>query len=929
MLGLSVANVVGVPAATWLGQTPRLALGVLGGRACSALVTVAPGPGAGPAPRPADRTATGRRSCARCKNPQVLLTLLVGAVGFGGMFAMYSYIAPTVTEVDRPARVGDPAVPARLRARQGRRHLARRPARRLVGAPRRWSSARSAMGARRWRSFTVTSRYAVPACSRVFAVAVLGSVLVVNLQMRLMQVAGDAQTLGAAMNHASLNIANALGAWLGGARDRRRASATRAPSWVGAGLSFAGLLVLGRLGAACTGATCARRRPWRRRPRSPRAACRSTRRRPGCRRAAAAPLRSRPDPGEPVRLDDVPRRGVVLGGVDQDPPQAEAALLDRREAVPDDEGAGLGHRPAAPGLGVRRGSRSPPPVRASGRTARCSPDCRSVSGSATAQLTPGAVGQPLAAAEQVVLGVRPGVRRGHLTQPVRRALVGAGLDDPVGVLGPERAAAPRRSPASRGTCSQVVRGARSSSACSAPDPGVVQLAALGQPPLDGPVAAEAEPPGRPPGRPVAPVGPPDHGRAARARSKPQSSSSPRARCTIPRPRAHGCAPYAISARRVALVAQLDRAAEPRRRRRRRGPRPRTPSDPSRPARRDDLPRRTASASLARCRAPAPSSTAGSAGRRTARGPRRRPRLVWRAASTTPSVSTGTSSGSSRADSVAVIGHPVERACPPANPCRRRMDEATDHERHAREHRACRRLRPHRRRVRRRRDRAGVAAGQPGPRAAPRAAAAGGSSPSSTRTPTGSSPRCRSASRWPGFLSAAFGGATLSGDLAPKLVGPRDCPRARPTSSRWSLVTIAISYVSLVIGELAPEAARACSAPRRSRWRSAPTVDRIATIVPPGHLAAVDVDQPRRAAARRRPERAARADVRRGAARARRRARDARRGGAPDRRGRLRGRRPADPRGDDPAHRGRLPRRRRRRSTRPPRRRCTSRTRATR
>ena len=31
-----------------------------------------------------------------------------------------------------------------------------------------------------------------------------------------MDVAGDAQTLGAAMNHASLNLANALGAWLGG-----------------------------------------------------------------------------------------------------------------------------------------------------------------------------------------------------------------------------------------------------------------------------------------------------------------------------------------------------------------------------------------------------------------------------------------------------------------------------------------------------------------------------------------------------------------------------------------------------------------------------------------------------------------------------------------------------------------------------------------
>ena len=51
---------------------------------------------------------------------------------------------------------------------------------------------------------------------------VLGSVLVVNLQLRLMDVAGEAQTLGAAMNHASLNVANALGAWLGGPGHRRR-----------------------------------------------------------------------------------------------------------------------------------------------------------------------------------------------------------------------------------------------------------------------------------------------------------------------------------------------------------------------------------------------------------------------------------------------------------------------------------------------------------------------------------------------------------------------------------------------------------------------------------------------------------------------------------------------------------------------------------
>ncbi len=65
-----------------------------------------------------------------------------------------------------------------------------------------------------------------------------------NLQMRLMYAAGEAQTLGAAMNHASLNAANALGAWLGGVVIAAGYGYT-APSWVGAALSFGGLVVLG------------------------------------------------------------------------------------------------------------------------------------------------------------------------------------------------------------------------------------------------------------------------------------------------------------------------------------------------------------------------------------------------------------------------------------------------------------------------------------------------------------------------------------------------------------------------------------------------------------------------------------------------------------------------------------------------------------
>jgi DHA1 family inner membrane transport protein len=91
--------------------------------------------------------------------------------------------------------------------------------------------------------FTVTSAWFLPGLLTTFAVSVLTSLVAVGLQMRLMQVAGDAQTIGAAMNHSALNLANALGAWLGGVVIAA-GYGYRAPSFVGAGLSLLGLVVL-------------------------------------------------------------------------------------------------------------------------------------------------------------------------------------------------------------------------------------------------------------------------------------------------------------------------------------------------------------------------------------------------------------------------------------------------------------------------------------------------------------------------------------------------------------------------------------------------------------------------------------------------------------------------------------------------------------
>ena len=130
------------------------------------------------------------------------------------MFALYSYIAPVVTDVAGLSRgtvplvllvygvggivgtalggrladwalfrslVGSLVVAVRA-ADVGRADRALGPACSSGCSPCRWPP-------RRWRS---------------------------RLQLRLMETAGEAQMLGAALNHSALNLANALGAWLGG-----------------------------------------------------------------------------------------------------------------------------------------------------------------------------------------------------------------------------------------------------------------------------------------------------------------------------------------------------------------------------------------------------------------------------------------------------------------------------------------------------------------------------------------------------------------------------------------------------------------------------------------------------------------------------------------------------------------------------------------
>jgi MFS transporter, DHA1 family, inner membrane transport protein len=77
----------------------------------------------------------------------------------------------------------------------------------------------------------------------LFGIGAAGSAVAPALQTRLMDVAQDAQTLAAALNHSSLNIGNATGAWVGGLVIAAGYGYS-APAAAGAALAAAGLVVL-------------------------------------------------------------------------------------------------------------------------------------------------------------------------------------------------------------------------------------------------------------------------------------------------------------------------------------------------------------------------------------------------------------------------------------------------------------------------------------------------------------------------------------------------------------------------------------------------------------------------------------------------------------------------------------------------------------
>ena len=212
MLGLSTANVLGVPFATWIGQIAGwraafgvvAALGVLTALLCRLSLHRMPAPdGASPL------TELGA-----LRRPQVWLTLGIAAIGFGGLFAVYSYITPMLTNVTGTTEAAVPVILAVI----GTGMIAGG----LFGGWLADQGVMRAVGRLLILNIVVLGLLALTAHSlpavtiNLFMMGFAGLGIGPALQTRLMDVAEDAQALAAALNHSAFNTANALGAWLGG-----------------------------------------------------------------------------------------------------------------------------------------------------------------------------------------------------------------------------------------------------------------------------------------------------------------------------------------------------------------------------------------------------------------------------------------------------------------------------------------------------------------------------------------------------------------------------------------------------------------------------------------------------------------------------------------------------------------------------------------
>ncbi|MBD9370981.1 MFS transporter [Xanthomonas sp. XNM01] len=211
MLGLTLAMLIGNPLATWMGQIVswRWAFAAV---TLISLVTV--GMIAAFLPLDPQRPKENPMNELRAFNRlPVWQALAIGAIGFAGMFSVFSYLAPTLINVTRvdaawiPLGLAGFGLGGVIGNMLGG-WLFDRLQFRAVAVMLLWATAMLLL-------FPLMAQAPWSILLATVAIGLMGGMGAI-LQSHLMDVAGEAQTLAAASHHAAFNAANALGPWLGG-----------------------------------------------------------------------------------------------------------------------------------------------------------------------------------------------------------------------------------------------------------------------------------------------------------------------------------------------------------------------------------------------------------------------------------------------------------------------------------------------------------------------------------------------------------------------------------------------------------------------------------------------------------------------------------------------------------------------------------------
>ena len=238
LTGLTVANVVGVPLGTFLGQNYGWRVTFMAVAAVFALATVCIAAFVPHHEGSPERTLRAELRVFRIG--QVWLTLAIGAIGFGGFFAVNSYVASMVTEVAHapawavPVVLVTSGIGMTIGNLVGGRLADRDLRRTLLGAFLGTAAVLALIG--------LTAQWIIVLAAMLFALNFCGSILAPSIQTRLMDVAEDNQSIAAALNHSSLNVGNSLGAFFGGTVIAAGWGFV-APAWVGVAMALVGLVL--------------------------------------------------------------------------------------------------------------------------------------------------------------------------------------------------------------------------------------------------------------------------------------------------------------------------------------------------------------------------------------------------------------------------------------------------------------------------------------------------------------------------------------------------------------------------------------------------------------------------------------------------------------------------------------------------------------